>query len=57
MYKPQGISAVKNIKWDNVPYENIVGHDNVNTGASRYFQVVGTYILFWPQLEMNALLK
>ncbi|EFA86780.1 hypothetical protein PPL_00585 [Heterostelium album PN500] len=37
VYKPQGISATKNISYVNVPDSQIVGLNVIPTGASRFF--------------------
>ncbi|KYQ92991.1 hypothetical protein DLAC_05595 [Tieghemostelium lacteum] len=40
IYKPQGISAVKNFTFDNCDVSQYVGHRIQDTGASRYFNYV-----------------
>jgi hypothetical protein len=39
-FKPQGISAVANIQFDNCDESQIVEHKRITTGASRYFNFV-----------------
>ncbi len=40
VYKPQGISAVKNIKYTNVPVSQRVRNYYRDTGSSRYFNII-----------------
>eukprot|EP01132_Coremiostelium_polycephalum_P011403 gene11403-13968_t len=40
VYKPQGISATKNISFVNVPDSRIIGLHVINTGASRFFNIM-----------------
>ena len=40
LYKPQGISATRNISYVNVHPNMTLGHVVANTGASRYFNFV-----------------
>jgi hypothetical protein len=62
VYKPQGIAAVKNITYTNVPYSQRVRNYYRDTGSSRYFsiydydgttvgrttpQIIGSYPTWW----------
>lgn len=40
VFKPQGISAVRNLKYENFPRSQIIGHRIQDTGASRYYNFV-----------------
>ncbi|EGC33844.1 hypothetical protein DICPUDRAFT_36074 [Dictyostelium purpureum] len=40
VFKPQGISATIKLKTENVASSQIIGHRAVNTGSSRYFNLI-----------------
>eukprot|EP01132_Coremiostelium_polycephalum_P000649 gene649-803_t len=42
VFKPQGISATKNIRYVNVPAAQTLGHNVLDTGSSRQFNLIDT---------------